>query len=87
MLNLGEITVEVLMAPKEKSRFEEGSSSQGGFYSTIFVNATAHARYRWLRTKVVIGDRGLECKEEPYRHDPQFDEIRQNIITRGGSSF
>ena len=35
----------------------------------------------------MIGDRGLECQEESYRHDPQFDEIRRNIITRGWQQF
>ena len=65
------------MAPKKRSKVEAGSSSQGSYDSRIFVNVTAHARYQRLRTKVVIGDRGLECNEEPYRHDPQFDEIRR----------
>lgn len=69
------------MAPKKRSKTEGESSSHGAYDARIFVNTTSHARYQRLRTRVVIGDRGLECNEEPYRHDPQFDEIWRNIIT------
>ena len=78
--------IEVIMAPK-KARIESGESSQGGYDARIFVNAATHARYQWLREKVVIGDRGLECQEEAYRHDPELDEVRRNIITRGWQRF
>ena len=57
------------MAPKKRMKVETGSSSQG-CDGRIFATATAHACYQWLSTKVDIGDRGLECNEEPYRHDP-----------------
>ena len=79
-MNLGEFDVEGIMAPK-KARIESGESSQGGYDARIFVNAAAHARYQWLREKVVIGDRGLECQDELYRLDPEFEEVRRNIIT------
>lgn len=74
------------MAPK-KARIErgEGSSQSGGFDARIFVSAAAQARYQQLREKIVIGDRALECKNEPYRHGPEYDEVRRQIITRNGS--
>ena len=75
------------MAPKKRSKLEAGSSSQGGYDRTIFANANAHARYQRLSTKVVIQDRGMECNEEPYRHDTQYDEIQRTIITRGWQTF
>ena len=78
----------ILMAPKKKTKLEAGSSSsQGRYDGRIFSNANAHARYLRLSTKVVIQDRGLECNAEPYRHDPQYDEIQRSIITRGGNNL
>lgn len=79
-----EIFVTLRMAPKKRTKVEAGSPSQG-FDGWTFANAAAHARYQRLSTIVVIADRGLECNDESYRHDPQFDEIRRNIITRGGN--
>lgn len=72
------------MAPK-KARITqgEGSSQSGSFDSRIFVSAAAQARYQSLRDKIVIGDRGLECKNKPYQHDPEYDEVRRQIISRG----
>ena len=29
----------------------------------------------------------MECNEEPYFHDPQYDEIWRTIITRGWQTF
>ena len=74
------------MAPKKRTKLEAGSSSQE-FDGRIFANPAAHARYQRLSTKVVIQDRGLECNAESYRHDPQYDEIRRSIITRGWQLF
>lgn len=82
LLNLGKIIAEFLMAPKKKSRYKEESLSQE-YDARIFVNQIAHARYQQSRIRVVIGNRWIECKEELYRHDQQFDEIRRHIITRG----
>ena len=35
----------------------------------------------------MIQDRGMECDDKQYRHDPVFDEIRRNVITRGWQQF
>lgn len=40
-----------------------------------------------MRKKIVIKDRGLECQDEAYRHDSEYDEVRRNIITRGWRKF
>ena len=68
-----------LMAPKKRTKLEARSSSKG-YDGCIFANAAAHTRYQRMSTKVVIQDMGLECNAEPYRHDPQYDEIRRSII-------
>ena len=76
------------MAPKKRSKVDVGSSSsQGGFDAKIFANATAYERYQRLSTKVVIQDQGLECNTKNYHHDPQYDEIRRSILTRGWQQF
>ena len=77
-----------IMAPKKRSKNDAGSSSsRQAFGGNLFANARAFERYQVLSTKPVIQDRGMECNEEPYRHDPQYDEIRRTIITMGWQQF
>ena len=75
------------MAPRKRSKNDAGSSSSQATYdANLFASERAYERYKALSAKVVIQDRGMECKEE-YRHDPQYDEIRRTIVARGGSNL
>ena len=75
------------MAPKKRTKADAGSSSNQGYNTRIFANDRAYERYQRLNTKVVIQDRGMECDDKQYRHDPIFDEIWRNVITRGWQQF
>ena len=75
------------MAPRKRSKNDAGaSSSQASYDANLFASERAFQRYKALNAKVVIQDRGMECKEE-YRHDPQYDEIRRTIVARGWQQF
>ena len=63
------------------------ASNRPAFDANLFANVRAFERYQALSTKVVIQDRGMECNDEQYRHDPQYDEIRRTIITMGWQQF
>ena len=76
------------MAPKKRSKNDAGSSSsRQTFDERLFANARAFERYQDLSTKPVVQDRGMECNKDPYRHDPNYDEIRRTIITNGWQQF
>ena len=76
------------MAPKKRSKNDaRSSSSRQAFDGNLFANARAFERYQNLSTKPVIQDRGMECNEELYRHDPNYDEIRRTIVTMGWKQF
>jgi Ca2+/Na+ antiporter len=75
------------MAPRKRSKNDAGtSSSQAAFDEHLFVNQRAFERYKLLSGKNVIQDRGMECKDE-YRHEPQYDEIKRQIVGRGGRNW
>ena len=77
-----------IIAPKKRSKNDAGSSSsRQTFDERLFANARAFERYQDLSTKPVVQDRGMECNEDPYRHDPNYDEIRRTIITNGWQQF
>ena len=72
------------MAPRKRSKNDAGSSSSQATYdANLFASERAYQRYKALSAKVVIQDRGMECKDESYRHDPQYDEIRRTIVAMG----
>ena len=76
------------MAPKKRSKNDAGSSSsRQTFDERLFANAKAFERYQNLSTRPVVQDRGMECNADPYRHDPNYDEIRRTIITNGWQQF
>ena len=74
------------MAPRKRKNDAGASSSQATYDENLFVSERAFQRYKILNAKVVIQDRGMECKEE-YRHDPQYDEIRRTIVSRRWEQF
>ena len=75
------------MAPKKRTRNDAGaSSSQPAFDEDLFVSERAFERYKLLSVKNVIQDRGMECKDD-YRHEPQYAEIKRQIVARGWQKF
>ena len=75
------------MAPRKRSKNDAGaSSSHQAFDDNLFVSERAFERYKLLSVKNVIQNRGMECKEE-YRHEPQYDEIKRAIVSRGGKNW
>ena len=75
------------MAPRKRTKNDAGaSSSQPAFDENLFVSQQAFERYKLLSVKNAIQDRGRECKEE-YRHEPQYAEIKRQIVGRGWQKF
>ena len=75
------------MTSRKRSKSNAGSSSsQPAFDEDLFVSLKAFERYRLLSVKNVIQDRGMECKED-YCHDPQYAEVKRQIVDRGRQKF
>ena len=75
------------MASRKRSKSAAGSSSsQAAYDESLFVSLKAFERYKLLSVKNVIQDRGMECKEE-YRHEPQYAEIKRQIVGRRWQKF
>lgn len=75
------------MTSRKRSKNAAGSSSsQPAFDADIFVSLAAFERYKLLSDKNVIQDRGMEYDKD-YRHEPQYGEVKRQIIERGWQKF
>ena len=71
------------MTSRKRSKNAAGSSSsQPAFDEDLFVSLAAFERYKLLKDKNIIQDRGMECNDD-YRHDPQYAEVKRQIVDRG----
>jgi hypothetical protein len=75
------------MTSRKRSKNAAGSSSsQPAFDEGLFVSVAAFERYKLLKDKNVIQDRGMECNDD-YRHEPQYAEVKRQIVDRGWQKF
>ena len=77
----------VIMASRKRSKSAAGSSSsQPAYDADVFVSLAAFNRFNLVNDKNIIQDRGMEYKED-YRHDPQYAEVKRQIVERGWEKF
>jgi hypothetical protein len=75
------------MTSRKRSKSAAGSSSsQPAYDADLFVSLAAFERYRLLSDKNIIQDRGMECNDD-YRHEPQYAELKRQIVDRGWQKF
>ena len=75
------------MASRKRSKSAAGtSSSQPAFDEDLFVSMAAFERYKLLKDKNVIQDRGMEYNND-YSHDPQYAEVKRQIVEQGWEKF
>ena len=75
------------MTSRKRSKHAAGSSSsQPAYDADLFVSLAPFERYKLLSDKNIIQDRGMECNDD-YRHEPQYAEVKRQIVDRGWQKF